>query len=138
MPTQSDEQVNERNGLGEGGLADVVRQIAERVTNLLRLEVELARVELQTRAKRLTVGAGLLAAAALLGFFAFPFALTTIILAIAAGTAWWLTTLIITALLIAGSVTLGLLGLKSLKKGIPVPRQALSEAQLTKERLRGR
>ncbi|HEV8100014.1 MAG TPA: phage holin family protein, partial [Gaiellaceae bacterium] len=57
---------------------------------------------------------------------------------IATALPWWASLLIVTfgILLVAG--VLGLLGVRSIKKGTPpVPEQALAEAKLTSEALKG-
>ncbi len=70
--------------------------------------------------------------------FALGFGLATIAAGIATALSWWLALLIVTVgiLLIAG--VLGLLGLRAIKKGTPpVPEQAMTEAKLTTEALKG-
>ena len=70
--------------------------------------------------------------------FALGFGLATIAAGIATAVAWWLALLIVTVgiLLVAG--LLASLGRRAIKKGTPpVPEQAIAEAKLTTEALKG-
>jgi uncharacterized membrane protein YqjE len=118
------------------GLGQTVKSVSERASALVRLELELAALELKRKVAALGVGIGLVAGAAVLLVFALG--LATIAAGIATALAWWASLLIVTfgILLVAG--VLGLLGVRSIKKGTPpVPEQALAEAKLTSEALKG-
>jgi uncharacterized membrane protein YqjE len=120
------------------GLGDTVKSISERASALVRLELELAALELKRKVSSLAVGIGLALGAAVLLVFALGFGLATITAGLATAVDWWLALLIVTfgILLVAG--ILGLLGMRSIKKGTPpVPEQALQEAKLTTEALKG-
>jgi uncharacterized membrane protein YqjE len=120
------------------GLGQTVKSVSERASALVRLELELAALELKRKVAALGVGIGLVAGAAVLLVFALGFGLATIAAGIATALAWWASLLIVTfgILLVAG--VLGLLGVRSIKKGTPpVPEQALAEAKLTSEALKG-
>jgi uncharacterized protein YneF (UPF0154 family) len=50
---------------------------------------------------------------------------------------WWLSLLIVTLVLLAGTALLGLLAKSSIQKGTPpVPEQAIREAKLTQDALK--
>jgi uncharacterized membrane protein YqjE len=120
------------------GLGATVKSVSERASALVRLELELAALELKRKASSLAVGIGLSAGAAVLLVFAVGFGLATIAAGIATALPWWASLLIVTVgiLLVAG--LLGLLGMQAIKKGTPpVPEQALEEAKLTTEALKG-
>jgi uncharacterized membrane protein YqjE len=120
------------------GLGATVKSVSERASALVRLELELAALELKRKASSLAVGIGLSAGAAVLLVFAVGFGLATIAAGIATTLPWWASLLIVTVgiLLVAG--LLGLLGMQAIKKGTPpVPEQALEEAKLTTEALKG-
>jgi putative superfamily III holin-X len=119
------------------GLGEAVKSVSERASTLVRLEMELAALELKRKISSLAVGIGLAVAAAVLLLFVIGFGLATIAAGIATATSTWLALLIVTAgvLLVAGIV--GLIGMSLIKKGTPpVPEQAIQEAKLTKETLR--
>ena len=120
------------------GLGATVKSVSERASALVRLELELAALELKRKASSLAVGIGLALGAAVLLVFAVGFGLATIAAGIATAVSWWLALLIVTVgiLLVAG--LLGLLGVWKIKQGTPpVPEQALAEAKLTTEALKG-
>ena len=120
------------------GLGASVKSVSERASSLVRLELELAALELKRKAASLAIGIGLAVGAAVLLVFAVGFGLATIAAGIATVLPWWASLLIVTAgiLLVAG--LLGLFGVQAIKKGTPpVPEQALTEAKLTTEALKG-
>ena len=102
-----------------------------------QLEKELATVELKQKAGSLGTGAGLGIAAAITALFAIGFMLATIATALALVLPWWLSLLIVFALLVLITAVLALLAKASVKKGTPLsPELAIEEAQLTKQALR--
>jgi uncharacterized membrane protein YqjE len=120
------------------GLGATVKSVSERASSLVRLELELAALELKRKATSLAVGIGLAVTAAVLMLFVVGFGLATIAAGLATAIAWWLALLIVTigVLLVAG--LLAFLGVRAIKKGTPpVPEQALAEAKLTTEALKG-
>ena len=130
MPTQG---TNGRHGLGAA-----VKEVAERASSIVRLELELAALELKRKVSSLAVGIGLALTAAVLLVFAIGFGLATIAAGIATAVAWWIALLIVTVGIVLVAGLLGLLGLRSIKKGTPpVPEQAIKEAKLTSEALKG-
>jgi hypothetical protein len=120
------------------GLGATVKSVSERASALVRLELELAALELKRKATSLAVGIGLTLTAAVLLVFALGFGLATIAAGIATAVSWWLALLIVTAGIVLVAGLLGLLGMRAIKKGTPpVPEQALMEAKLTSEALKG-
>jgi membrane protein implicated in regulation of membrane protease activity len=120
------------------GLGQTVKSVSERASALVRLELELAALELKRKVAALGVGIGLAVAAAVLLVFALGFGLATIAAGIATALPWWASLLIVTAGIVLVAAVLGLLGVRSIKKGTPpVPEQALMEAKLTSEALKG-
>jgi Putative Actinobacterial Holin-X, holin superfamily III len=120
------------------GLGAVVHEVAERTRTLVRLESELATLELRRKARALAFGIVLVVTAALLALFGIGFALATVAAALATVMPTWLALLVVTVglLLVAGAI--GMLGTASLRRGIPpVPEQAVREARLTTEAMRG-
>jgi uncharacterized membrane protein YqjE len=120
------------------GLGATVKSVSERASSLVRLELELAALELKRKVASLGIGIGLALTAAVLMVFAIGFGLATIAAGIATAVAWWIALLIVTAGIVLVAGVLGLLGVRSIKKGAPpVPEQALLEAKLTSEALKG-
>ncbi len=122
---------------GHRGLAGAVKAVSERVSTLVRLELELAALELKQKFAAIGVGLGLAAGAALFAVFAFGFLFATIAAGLATFLATWLALLIVTLFLFVLVTVLGLLGVRSIKKGSPpVPHQAIQEAKLTTTAIR--
>ncbi len=120
------------------GLGATVKSVSERASSLVRLELELAALELKRKVVSLAVGIGLALTAAVLMVFALGFGLATIAAGIATALPWWAALLIVTAGIVLVAGLLGLLGVRSIKKGTPpVPELALMEAKLTSEALKG-
>lgn len=127
MPTRESEQ----------GLGATVKEVAERASSLVRLELELATMEVKQKATALGLGVGFLLAAAVVGLFLVGFALATVAAALATAVALWLALLIVTGGLVLLAAILALLGLAKIRKGTPpVPEQAIEEAKRTTEALR--
>lgn len=119
------------------GIGGAVRQVAQRATNVFRLEVELAQLEVKRKVTAIGIGVGLGLGAAFIGLFGLLFMFATIAAALATFLSVWLSLLIVTAGLFGISGLLVLLAIGRLRKGSPpVPKDALREAKLTSEALK--
>ena len=119
------------------GLGATVKTVSERASSLVRLELELAALELKRKVSSLAVGIGLALTAAVLLVFAIGFGLATIAAGIATAVAWWIALLIVTVGIVLVAALLGWLGMRSIQKGTPpVPEQAITEAKRTTEALK--
>jgi hypothetical protein len=116
----------------EQTLGRAAKQVAEHASTLARLELELAAMELKAKVAALGIGAVLGVGALFFVFYAIGFAFATIAAALATFMPTWLALLLVTVLLIAGAGLLGLLAVRSFRRGAPpVPEQAIEEAKLT-------
>jgi hypothetical protein len=130
MPTHAGER--ERPGLGAAAKA-----VSERISSIVRLEIQLAVTELKRKVVALGLGIGLLVGAGIFVLFMLGFAFATVAAAFATFLSTWLALLIVTGILLAIASVLGFLGISSLAKGTPpVPEQAIEEAKLTTEALK--
>lgn len=119
------------------GLGSAAKQFAERASTLVRLELELATLELKGKFRLLATGIALGALAAVLLVFAIGFGLASAAAGIATATPVWLALLIVTLGLVLVVGLLGWLAQRAIKKATPpVPEQALQEAKLTTEALK--
>jgi uncharacterized membrane protein YqjE len=119
------------------GLGSAAKQFAERASTLVRLELELAALELKRKFRLLATGIALGAIAAVLLVFAIGFGLASAAAGIATATPVWLALLIVTLGLVLVVGLLGWLAQRAIKKATPpVPEQALQEAKLTTEALK--
>ena len=124
--------------VAERGVGDVVRDVAEHASSLARLELELAQLELRQKGAALGAGAGLFVAAAVMGLLGVGLAFATVAAALATFLPTWLALLIVTGFLLLLTLTLALVGRNRLRSGAPpVPEQAIREAKLTTEAIRG-
>jgi hypothetical protein len=119
------------------GLSDAARAVVEHTNAIVKLELELARLELQEKGKRLGTGAGLLAVAAFLALLAIELGIAAIAAALALELPVWAAILVTMGGVLLMIAILVLVGLQILKRGTPpVPEQAIEEARLTTEVLR--
>jgi hypothetical protein len=128
MPTQ------ETDAHGVGYAAKVV---AERASTIVRLELELAAMELKRKVKALGFGIAFAVGAAFFLVFMLAFALAAGAAGLATAMPTWAALLVVTGALFLGVAVLGVLALTRIKKGTPpVPEQAIREAKLTTEALK--
>jgi hypothetical protein len=128
MPTR----VTDHPGLGASA-----KEVAEHASSLVRLELELATLELKHKVTALGFGIGLGVGAAIFAVFGLGFIFATIAAALATFLSTWLALLIVSLGLFALTAILGVLALAKIKKGTPpVPEQAIREAKLTTNALK--
>lgn len=124
-------------GLKLNGVTIAARELVERARSIVRLEIELALMEIKRKLVRLALGVGLGAAAALFALFAVGFLIAAAAAGIATTLPVWAALLIVGGALLFGALLLGMLGLRSIKAGTPpVPEEAIEEARLTTETIR--
>ena len=126
--------------LGDNGadksLGEIVSEVSEKASLLVREEIELAKAEVTTKVKTIARGAGVAAAAGVFLTFAVVMLLHTL--------AWFIndlldTTLIwpgfaiTTGILILFAAIAGLLAKRWLSEGPPTPDLAIEEAKITRE-----
>jgi hypothetical protein len=121
------------NGKPEN-IATAVNEVSERVTVIIREEIELAKAEVGRKVSSLAKGAVAIAAGAVFGVFAVVFLFLTIawvldaILISGAGSIWVGFLIVFGALLIA-TVGAFLFAWRKLKVGAPTPDMAIDEAK---------
>jgi uncharacterized membrane protein YqjE len=109
----------------EASIAELVKQLSEQTSRLARQEVELAKVELQSKGKKAGLGAGMFGGAGVFGFYALGALTATGILALATAMSAWLAALIVTVVLAAIAGLLALQGRSKVRQATPpVPEQA--------------
>ena len=111
--------------------SELLKQLTDQTTRLVRQEIELAKLELQEKGKEAGVGAGMFGGAAALGLYALGALTATIILALATFLPGWVAALIVTVVYGAIAGVLALRGKAQVKQATPpVPEQAV---ETTKE-----
>jgi hypothetical protein len=118
-------------------LSDLVAQVSENASVLVREEIELAKAEIEQKVRRLAMGAVVAAAAGFFIFFALVFALDSL--------AWglndvfdsiWVGFLITAGILVLLGALAGFIAMRAFKAGAPpTPDLAIEEAKLIRETL---
>jgi Flp pilus assembly protein TadB len=118
-------------------LGPAAKNVAEHASTLVRLELELAQLELKRKVAALARGIAFGLGAAIFLLYALGFGAGAAAAGIATTMSTWIALLIVAGALFFLTFVLGLLALRAIKKGTPpVPEQALREAKRTTEALR--
>jgi uncharacterized membrane protein YqjE len=114
----------DQNPERERPIGELLKQLYEETSLLVRPELTLARTELQEKGKRAGVGAGLLGGAGVTGLVALIALMVTIVAVLDTAMATWVAALITTILFAAVAAVEAMLGKKRLEAaGAPVPEQ---------------
>jgi nitrate/nitrite transporter NarK len=109
---------------------DLVRQLSEQVSTLVRDELALARLELVEKGKRAGIGVGLFGGAGMFAWYGFGALIATAILALALAMPAWLAALIVAVVLFAVAGVLALLGKKEVSQATPpMPTEAVASTK---------
>jgi len=112
--------------LRERPIGDLLRDLSDQTTTLVRQEIDLAKAELAQKGKRAGAGAGMFGGAGLFGVFAFAALTTVLIVVLDSAMTLWLAALIVAVVYAAVAAVLALEGKKQMEKaGPPVPEQAV-------------
>jgi Putative Actinobacterial Holin-X, holin superfamily III len=121
----------------DASLGSAAKEVAEHASALVRLEIELAKLEVSRKVGSLGAGLGLGVGAVVVAAYMVGFLFATIAAGLATVMPTWLALLIVTLFLLLVTVLLGLFAVNRIKKGTPpVPEQAIAEAKLTSEALK--
>ena len=119
-------------------LPELTKDLVAQLRRLVASELALFKAEMSAKAKAAGIGAGMLVGALLFLFFAFGVLGTAAVLGFALILPAWLSALIVAGILILIAVVLGLIGWRSLKKGMPpVPDDLGSELSADAKALKG-
>ena len=114
----------------EPSTGQLISDLTNQISRLVRDEARLAQAEVTQKAKRLGVGAGLFGGAGLFAFFGLAALITTAILALALVLPAWLSALIVAVVLFVIAGVLALVGKKDVQKGTPpVPTEAIASTK---------
>jgi hypothetical protein len=111
--------------LHDAGIADLLKQLSQETTTLVRQELELAKAEMSVKAKEGGKGAGFLGGGAVAGLLFLGALTATLIGILDTFMVFWLAALIVTVLWGAVAAVLALQGKNKLQEAAPpVPEQA--------------
>ena len=104
--------------------ADLVRQLSEQVSTLVRDELALARIEMVEKGKRAGTGAGLLGGAGVLALYGLGGLFITAGAALALVMPVWLAALIVAVVLFAAAGVAAMIGKGQVKQALPPEPEA--------------
>jgi hypothetical protein len=118
------------NGSTPGSTADLVKLASEQVTQLVRDEVALARMEMTSKAKKMGLGAGLFGGAGIFVVYGVGALLAGLALLLALVLPAWAAALIVAGGLFLIAAILSLIGRGEFKRaGTPVPGQTIDSVK---------
>jgi uncharacterized membrane protein YqjE len=128
-----------RTELRDHGTGELIKDLSGQVSRLVRQEVELAKLEMTEKGKKLGVGAGMLVGAAVAMLLMLASLTAFLIIVLALAMPWWAAALIVTAVWGVIAAVLALRGRDEVREmGKPVPEQAIEtvkeDVQWLKER----
>jgi VIT1/CCC1 family predicted Fe2+/Mn2+ transporter len=109
---------------------ELIGQLTEQLSRLVRDEARLAQAEVTQKAKKLGVGAGLFGGAGLMAFFGTAVLIAAVVLGLAVVLPAWLAALVVAVVLFAVAGVLALVGKKDVAQASPpLPTQAIAGVQ---------
>jgi uncharacterized membrane protein YqjE len=120
----------EENSRNDQQLGDLVKQLSEQTSTLVRKELKLAQLEMQEKGKRAGIGAGLFGGAGLIAFYGGGVLIAAIVLLLATAIEPWLAALIVAVVLFAAAGVAALVGKKQVEQATPPqPEQAIESTK---------
>lgn len=114
-----------RTDLREESVGDLLKQLSQDTSTLVRQEMALARAELTEQGKRAGAGAGMLGGAGVAGLLTLGALTATVIGVLDTGMAFWLAALIVTVVWAAIAGVLALQGRNRIKEATPPAPQTV-------------
>jgi len=109
---------------------NLVKQLSEQTSTLVRQELDLAKAELAEKGKTAGVGAGMLGGAGVAGLLALGALTATLILLLAEAMDAWVAALILTVVWTAAAGVLALTGRDRVREGMPpAPEQTVESVK---------
>jgi hypothetical protein len=122
----------------DASTAQLVTQLTEKSTQLIRDELRLAQAEMTAKAKHAGVGVGLFGGAGLIALSGVGALIATIILLLSLAMDPWLAALIVTVVLFAVAGVAALIGKKQVSQATPPkPEQTIANVQQDVQAVKG-
>ena len=116
--------------LRERPIGELLKQLSQETTTLVRQELELAKAEMAEKGKKAGKGAGMFGGAGVVGFLALGALTAALILALDTGMKAWLAALIVGLVYAAIAGVLALTGKKEVQQATPpVPEQTVESVK---------
>ncbi len=114
----------------ERSVAELIREVSDETSTLIRQELRLAQLELTQKGKLLGVGLGMFGAGGAVALFGVGALVAAAILALATAVTAWLAALIVAVVLLAAAGLLALTGKREVgQAGAPMPQQAIDSTR---------
>jgi hypothetical protein len=125
--------------MSDRSIAELLKQLSDQTSTLVRQELDLAKAELTAKAKQAGKGAGMFGGAGILGLYGVGALTACVILALSTAVAGWLAALIVAVVYCAIAGVLALTGKNKVQEAVPpVPEQTVEsvkeDVQWTKQR----
>lgn len=122
-------------------VGELVKQLSEQMSTLVRAELQLAQIELQDKGKRAGIAGGLFGGAGAIALYGLGLLIAAVVLLLATALDAWLAALIVGVVLLAIAGIAGLMGKKQAEQAVPpAPEQAIQstkrDVNAVKERAR--
>jgi uncharacterized membrane protein YqjE len=119
--------------------AELVKQLSEQISVLVRDELKLAQLEMTRKGKRAGIGIGMLGGGGLVALYGLGCLIACVIIAISGVLAAWLAALIVGAVLLAVAGVAALIGKGRLQQATPpVPEETVSSVKTDVEQIKER
>jgi uncharacterized membrane protein YqjE len=123
----------------EPSTGELVKQLSEQVSVLVRDELKLAQLEMTRKGKQAGLGGAMLGAGGLIALYGVACLLACVVIALSGAVAAWLAALIVGVVLLAASAATALLGKGRLQKATPpLPEQAVGGVKADVEEIKER
>jgi uncharacterized membrane protein YqjE len=123
----------------ERSTGELVKQISEQISVLVRDELKLAQLEMTRKGKRAGMGIGILGGSGLTALYGLGCLIACVILAISGALAAWLAALIVGAVLLAVAGVAALIGKGRLQRATPpVPEETVNSVKADVEEIKKR
>jgi uncharacterized membrane protein YqjE len=116
--------------LSERSVGELVQQLSQQTTELVRKEIRLAQVELQEKGKRAGIGAGMFGGAGVVALYGVGAVVAAVIMLLATAIEPWVAALIVGVVLLATAGLAALLGRRQVEQATPPkPERAMESVQ---------
>jgi len=120
-------------------IGDLVKQLSEQTSTLVRKELQLAQLEMTEKGKRAGIGVGLFGGAGVVALYGVGALIAAVILLLATAIAPWLSALIVAVVLLAAGGVAALMGKKQVQQAVPPqPEQAIQSTKRDVDTVKGK
>jgi len=131
--------VEQQSSRNDQQIGDLVKQLSEQTSTLVRKELQLAQIEMTEKGKRAGIGAGLFGGAGAVALYGVGALVAAVILLLATAIEPWLSALIVAVVLLAAAGAAALMGKKQVQQAVPPqPEQAIQSAKRDVDTVKGK